>query len=398
MQNKVAITGMGIVSSIGMTVEENFNALVNGKMGISTIENIQTVHKDVIKVGEIKFTNEQLAQQLQLPVDNNFSRTAMLATLAAKQAVENAGIVDINEFRTGLISATSVGGMDMTERFYYQYFDDEGCRKYIKSQDAGDTTHNTADYLGLKGFVSTISTACSSAANSIMMGAKLIQSGQLDRVIVGGTDALSKFTINGFKTLMILSDTYNTPFDNNRKGLNLGEAAAFIVLESDEIVKKQNKKVLAYVSGFGNANDAFHQTASSENGEGAFLAMHKALKMSGLQPNDIDYINAHGTATPNNDLSEGRAILRVFGENTPEFSSTKPFTGHTLAAAAAIEAVYSILALQNNIIFPNMNFKTPMEEFDLLPVTQLTEKPLQHVLSNSFGFGGNCSTVIFSKN
>lgn len=394
---KVAITGMGIVSSIGMTVEENFRALIKGEMGISTIENIQTVHQDVIKVGEIKLTNEELARQLQLPTDNNFSRTAMLATLAAKQAVENAGITNINEVRTGLISATSVGGMDMTERFYYQYFEDESCRKYIKSQDAGDTTHNTADYLGLKGFVSTISTACSSAANSIMMGAKLIQSGQLDRVIVGGTDALSKFTINGFKTLMILSDTYNTPFDNNRKGLNLGEAAAFIVLESDEMVRKHNKKVLAYVSGFGNANDAFHQTASSENGEGAYLAMNKALKMSGLQLTDIDYINAHGTATPNNDLSEGRAIIRVFGENAPDFSSTKAFTGHTLAAAAAIEAVYSVLALQNNVVFPNMNFKTPMEEFDLVPVTQLKEKPLQHVLSNSFGFGGNCSTLIFSK-
>jgi 3-oxoacyl-(acyl-carrier-protein) synthase len=394
---KVAITGMGIVSSIGMSVEENLNALINGKMGISTIENIQTVHEEVIKVGEIKLTNQELAEQLQLPEDNDFSRTAMLATLAAKQAVENAGITDVNEFRTGLISATSVGGMDMTERFYYQYFEDESCRKYIKSQDAGDTTHNTANYLGLKGFVSTISTACSSAANSIMMGAKLIQSGQLDRVIVGGTDALSKFTINGFKTLMILSDTYNTPFDNNRKGLNLGEAAAFIVLESDEIVQKQNKKVLAYVTGFGNANDAFHQTASSENGEGAYLAMQKALKMSGLQPQNIDYINAHGTATPNNDLSEGRAIIRVFGEKAPDFSSTKAFTGHTLAAAAAIEAVYSVLALQNNLVFPNMNFKTPMEEFDLVPVTTLKEKELQHVLSNSFGFGGNCSTVIFSK-
>lgn len=252
--------------------------------------------------------------------------------------------------------------------------------------------------MGLKGLVTTISTACSSAANAIMMGAKLINSGQLDRVIVGGTDALSKFTINGFKTLMILSDTYNTPFDNNRKGLNLGEAAAFIVLESDEIVKKENKNVLAYVAGFGNANDAFHQTASSENGEGAFLAMTKALKMAKLQPKDIDYINAHGTATQNNDLSEGRAIIRVFENNIPEFSSTKPFTGHTLAAAAAIEAVFSVLALQNNIIFPNRNFITPMVEFDLLPVTELLEKPLQHVLSNSFGFGGNCSTVIFSKN
>ena len=397
MTKKVAITGMGIISSIGNSVEENYNALITGSIGISTIENIETLHKDFIKVGEIKLTNRQLIEQLQLPQENNFSRTALLATIAAKQAVDNAGIDDINQYRTGLISATSVGGMDMTERYYYEYFENESCRKYIESQDTGDTTHNTAAYLGLKGMVTTISTACSSAANAIMMGSKLIQSGQLDRVIVGGTDALSKFTINGFKTLMILSDTYNTPFDNNRKGLNLGEAAAFLVLESDEVVKRENKKVLAYVAGFGNANDAFHQTASSENGEGAFLAMQKAMKMANLQPKDIDYINAHGTATPNNDLSEGRAILRVFGEETPDFSSTKPFTGHTLAAAAAIESVYSILALQNNIVFPNMNFEIPMEEFDLVPVMELKTKSLNHVLSNSFGFGGNCSTLIFSK-
>ncbi|RAR71531.1 3-oxoacyl-[acyl-carrier-protein] synthase-1 [Flavobacterium aciduliphilum] len=388
---------MGIISAIGNTVEENYNALISGKMGITDIEYIDTIHKNEIKVGEIKFTNQQLEQLLQLPQDNNFSRTAMLATIAAKQAVENAKIQDINECKTGFISATSVGGMDMTERFYYEYFDNESCRKYIKSQDAGDTTHNTAHYLGLKGLVTAISTACSSAANAIMMGAKLIETGQLDRVIVGGTDALSKFTINGFKTLMILSDTYNTPFDNNRKGLNLGEAAAYLVLESENIVKKNNKQVLAYITGFGNANDAFHQTASSENGEGAFLAMQKALKMANLDPSDIDYINAHGTATPNNDLSEGRAIIRIFNEDAPEFSSTKPFTGHTLAAAAAIEAVYSVLALQNDIMFPNKNFQTPMEEFNLRPITKLTQKPLQHVLSNSFGFGGNCSTVIFSK-
>ena len=140
---KVAITGMGIISAIGNSVEENYNALISGKMGVTDIENIDTVHKDVIKVGEIKFTNQQLEQQLQLPEDNNFSRTAMLATIAAKQAVENAGIQDINEYKTGLISATSVGGMDMTERFYYQYFEDESCRKYINSQDAGDTTHHS---------------------------------------------------------------------------------------------------------------------------------------------------------------------------------------------------------------------------------------------------------------
>jgi 3-oxoacyl-(acyl-carrier-protein) synthase len=394
----IAITGMGIISSIGNSVEENYNALLNSQAGITTIKNIATVHVDVIKVGEIKKTNQELVEELQLGKDNNFSRTAMLGTIAAKQAVKNAGITSINEYRTGLISATSVGGMDMTERYYHEYFDNPDVIKYISSHNAGDNTEKIASELGLKGMVTTISTACSSAANAIMLGARLIKSGKLDRVIVGGTDALSKFTINGFKTLMILSDGCNKPFDNNRNGLNLGEAAAYLVLESEELVKKENKKVLARVSGYGNANDAFHQTASSENGDGAFLAMEKAFKIAQLQPEQIDYINVHGTATPNNDLSEGRAIARLFGESkVPDFSSTKPFTGHTLAAAAAIEAVYSVLAIQNNVVFPNLNFETPMEEFNLVPQTTLKHKNIEHVLSNSFGFGGNCSTLIFSK-
>lgn len=398
MSKKVAITGMGIISSIGNSVEENFNALIQKQIGISRLENFASKHVDEIKVGEIKLTNEQLIEQLQLPENNTFTRTALLGAFAAKQAVVNAGITDINAFKTGLISSTSVGGMDFTEKHFYEYLTDDSLSKYINSHDAGDSSNKIADYIGLKGFVSTISTACSSAANAVMLGARLINSGKLDRVIVGGTDALSKFTINGFKTLMILSDTYNQPFDDNRKGLNLGEAAAFLVLESEEMVQQSNKKVLAYVSGFGNANDAFHQTASSENGEGAFLAMQKAFKTSGLEPKDIDYINVHGTATPNNDLSEGRAIARLFENKVPDFSSTKPYTGHTLAAAAAIEAVFSVLAIQNNIIYPNLNFETPMQEFDLIPNIEVKSKEINHVLSNSFGFGGNCSTLIFSKN
>mgnify|MGYP003530859030 FL=1 len=398
MSKKVAITGMGIISSIGNSVEENFNALIQKQIGISRLENFASKHVDEIKVGEIKLTNEQLIEQLQLPENNTFTRTALLGAFAAKQAVVNAGITDINAFKTGLISSTSVGGMDFTEKHFYEYLTDDSLSKYINSHDAGDSSNKIADYIGLKGFVSTISTACSSAANAVMLGARLINSGKLDRVIVGGTDALSKFTINGFKTLMILSDTYNQPFDDNRKGLNLGEAAAFLVLESEEMVQQSNKKVLAFVSGFGNANDAFHQTASSENGEGAFLAMQKAFKTSGLEPKDIDYINVHGTATPNNDLSEGRAIARLFENQVPDFSSTKPYTGHTLAAAAAIEAVFSVLAIQNNIIYPNLNFETPMQEFDLIPNIEVKSKEINHVLSNSFGFGGNCSTLIFSKN
>ncbi len=397
--NGVAITGMGIISAIGNSVEENYVSLLNNTTAISRIENIVTVHSDIIKVGEIKKTNQELSESLQLPEINNFSRTAMLGIYAAKQAINNAGINLINEYNTGLISATSVGGMDMTERYYYDYFKNQDTIRYISCHDGGEVANKIANEIGLKGMVTTISTACSSAANAIMLGARLIKSGKLDRVVVGGTDALAKFTINGFKTLMILSDENNMPFDKDRKGLNLGEAAAYLVLESDEIVEKENKKVLARVSGYGNANDAFHQTASSENGDGAFLAMQKALQIANLKPEQIDYINVHGTATPNNDLSEGRALVRIFGENkVPEFSSTKPFTGHTLAAAAAIEAIYSILAIQNNVVYPNLNFKTQMEEFNLIPQTTLKNKNIEHVLSNSFGFGGNCSTLIFSKN
>ncbi|MDR6372727.1 3-oxoacyl-[acyl-carrier-protein] synthase-1 [Chryseobacterium bernardetii] len=398
MSQKIAITGMGIISSIGNNVEENFISLRSGKHGISDIEMFETRHTGAIKTGEIKLSNEELAEKLQLDEDNNVTRTSLLGMIAAKEAVESAGISDINGYRTGLISSTSVGGMDITEKYFYSYEDFPEKQKYIDAHDAGNSSLAIAGYLGLKGMVSTISTACSSAANAIMMGAKLIKNGVLDRVIVGGTDSLSKFTLNGFNTLMILTDSYNTPFDNNRKGLNLGEAAAFLVLESEEMVKKENKKVLAYLSGYGNANDAHHQTASSDNGQGAFLAMQQALKISGLEKENIDYINVHGTATPNNDLSEGIAMIRIFGENkVPEFSSTKAFTGHTLAAAAGIEAVFSVLAMQNSVIFPNLNFKTKMEEFDLTPVTELKEKNINHVLSNSFGFGGNCSTLIFSK-
>jgi len=397
LQNRVAITGMGIVSSIGNTVEENLHSLLHYKKSIAPIVNIETRHKGDIKVGEILQTNKQLADSLNLPKDHNYSRTALLGCIAAKQAVIQANINHKSSQRTGLISATSIGGMDMTEKHFQNYNNSSESRKFISSHHAGNSTEKIAEHLGITDYITTISTACSSAANAIMLGTRLIKSGQLDRVIVGGTDGLAKFTINGFKSLMILSNTDCKPFDANRTGLNLGEAAAYLVLESDTIVKQENKAVLAYMAGYGNANDAFHQTASSENGDGAFLAMQKALTVANIQPEDISYINAHGTATSNNDLSEGTVIKRIFGTSIPDFSSTKAFTGHTLAAAGAIEAVYSILALQKNVIFPNLNFSTTIPELQMIPVTEVSKKTLEYVLSNSFGFGGNCSTLIFSK-
>lgn len=394
---KVAITGMGIISSIGKTVEENMSALVNENHGISMLENFPTKRSADILVGEIKLRNSELVDLLGLKAETAYTRTALLGMYAARQAVQAAGLDDLGGTRTGLISSTSVGGMDFTEQYFYKYATNPALHPYISTHDAGDSTRKIAAFLGINGLVTTISTACSSAANAVMMGARLVSSGRLDRVIVGGTDALSKFTINGFNSLMILTDSCCTPFDDERKGLNLGEASAYLVLESDASIQQSNKDVLAYISGYGNANDAFHQTASSENGEGAYLAMYKALAESGIAPSSVDYINAHGTATRNNDLSEGRAMLRVFGEKLPLFSSTKAFTGHTLAAAAAIEAVYSVLSIRNNTVFANLNFQKPMQEFDIRPQIRTVQQEVSCVLSNSFGFGGNCSTLIFTR-
>ena len=393
----VAITGIGIISAIGHSIEENRASLLASKSGIGSLKHIQTKHSELIKVGEVSFSNAELTKQLQLSEHHSYTRTGLLGLFAAKAALKNANINEISKYRTGFISATTVAGMDMTELYLKQFATHPEVQKYIQSHHAGDSTQKIADALGITEFVTTVSTACSSAANAIMLGARLIKAGKVDRVIVGGIDVLSKFTINGFKTLMIQSDDICAPFDANRKGLNLGEAAAYLVLESEAVVQKEQKEVFAYLSGYGNANDAFHQTASSENGEGAYLAMEKALKMAALNPGKIDYINAHGTATPNNDLSESIAIQRIFGNNVPDFSSTKSFTGHTLAAAGAVEAVFSIIALQEQTVFPNLNFHTKIPETGLTPVTSVVKKELHHVLSNSFGFGGNCSTLIFSK-
>ncbi|MCV6628930.1 MAG: beta-ketoacyl-[acyl-carrier-protein] synthase family protein [Flavobacteriaceae bacterium] len=397
MSKGVAITGMGIISAIGNNVSENYNALLAGRCGIGTVEKIQTNLKDSIKVGEIGMSNTAMEAALDLESNHNYTRTTLLGVLAAKEAVAQAGIVDMHAYKTGIVSATSVGGMDFTEKHYYKYLEDADLRRFVPGHHAGDAAEKMAEQLGVsQSLVTTISTACSSAANAIMFGARLIKSGKLDRVIVGGSDCLSKFTINGFNTLMILSDDKNTPFDQNRKGLNLGEAAAYLVLESEAVVSAENKEVLAYVKGYGNANDAFHQTASSENGDGATLAMEKALAVANMKAEQIDYINAHGTATRNNDLSEGRALMRVFKNGVPEFSSTKPYTGHTLAAAGGVEAVYAVLALQNQKLFPNLNYQTPMEEIPLRPELELKDKKINAVLSNSLGFGGNCSTIIFT--
>ncbi len=400
MPKRVFVTGIGIISAIGNDIREVQDSLVSQRSGIGTLTGIDSVYKNEIPVAEIKFPNTALLPFANPAKNSPHTRTALLALIAARQAIRQSGLESRGNGRTGLISGTTVGGMDLSEKFYKRFLTDHshGRLRNIVGHDCGDSTETIARTLGIGGFITTINTACSSSANAIMTGARMIRHGLLDTALAGGTDALTLFTLNGFNSLMILDREPCRPLDETRNGLNLGEGSGFLVLESEEMARKSGKPILAEVSGYGNACDAHHQTASSPEGNGAFLSMKSALETAGLTPDDIDYINAHGTGTKNNDLSEGIAIQRIFGSKIPDISSTKSYTGHTLGAAGAIEAVISILALTSGTVYPNLRFSQQMNELNFQPVTEIkTGVTIRHIMSNSFGFGGNNSTLIFSR-
>lgn len=418
---KIYVTGLGIVSGIGIGVSENIEALRQGKHGIGKVTLFPTALD--VPVSEVKHNNEELKQLLGISPQRTVSRTALLGMVAAKEALEDAGLnqrtsryaqqpsqhiqqppqqdsqqtqQDSQPLRIGFISATSVGGMDLSEHFYESFKENpkRGRLREIISHDCGASTELIASYLGINDFITTISTACSSAANAIMLGARMIKHGLLDAVVVGGTDALCRFTLNGFNSLMILDKAHCRPFDRSRTGLNLGEGAGYLVLQPESSLRRTP---YCELSGYANTNEAYHQTGSSPEGDGAFLSMSEAIASSGISPEEIDYINVHGTGTPGNDASEGMALRRIFGEHVPPFSSVKAFIGHTLGASEGIEAVYSVLSLYKGMIYPNLNFTDAMPETGLIPETTFREGiPVRHVLSNSFGFGGNDSSLLFS--
>ncbi|GHT09328.1 hypothetical protein FACS189432_06270 [Bacteroidia bacterium] len=411
MPNGIFVTGAGIISAIGNNKQETLSALQEKRSGIAPLHYLKTSHTE-FPVGEVKLTNEEMMQLLDIPETDIHIRTSLMGMIAVREALCHCGldpqspqnVAEMKGLRIAFISGTTVGGMDKGELYYLDFLDNDTQNDYIATQNCGACTEMIADYFGIFSLVETISTACSSAANAIMLGAQLIRDGRADVVVAGGSECLTKFHLNGFNTLMILDREQCKPFDANRAGLNLGEGAAYIVLESEESARKRNIEPLARLSGCANTCDAFHQTASSSDGEGAYLAMKNALASAGLKPEDIDYINAHGTGTGNNDLSEGIAIERLFGTKTPPVSSTKSFTGHTTSAAGGVEAVISLLALQHNFIPVNLNFSEKMLELNFEPYCCDTkpnrfQKPVRfkHVLSNSFGFGGNETALVFSK-
>ena len=402
MAERVVITGLGIISALGTGKDAHITAFRNSRSGVTGVTHLQSIHASEFVLGEIKMSNDELSEKLGLPPgDNGYTRTTLLCLAAMDDLLQTIDIDLLRNEPFAFINANTVGGMSKMEDIYMDVITtgtDEKNNKYINTLDCAESTENVAEHYGLKPVMATISTACSSSSNSLILGARMIKNGLVKRAVCGGGDALSRFTLNGFYSLKNVDKNPCKPFDQNRGGLNLGEAAAYCLLESESAARARGANIIAVLSGYANTNDAYHPTAPSPTGEGASRTMQQALDMASLTPGDIDYINAHGTATQNNDLSDGLAIQNVFGTSAPCFSSTKPFTGHTLAAAGVIEAIFSMWAIEEQMVIPNLHFETRMEELGIQPVNTIMEnKDIDHVLSNSFGFGGSNVSLIFSK-
>lgn len=390
MSSAISITGLGIICSIGNDAASVLDSLKRRESGIRRMKYLQSKHTH-LPVGEVQLSIEQMKQRLGIADNSPMSRTSLMGAIAIREALAQANVEDLANKRVALISGTTVGGMDLTERYFEQMKADDSLLYLPQSNECGKSTIEMAHIAGLdRAMTCTISTACSSALNSIILGAEMLKRGEVDVVIAGGSEALSRFHLNGFNTLMILDKQPCRPFDAERAGLNLGEGAAFVVLERDQ------SRALAYVAGYGNRCDAFHQTASSESGEGAYLAMQEALAMAEITPDMIQYVNAHGTGTPNNDHSESQALMRIFGERMPEVSSTKSFTGHTTSASGSIEAVICVLAMQHNFTPANLGWSNPSEGV-IKPTLGSDGVALENVICNSFGFGGNDSSLVISR-
>lgn len=395
MDKNIVITGEGIISAIGNDKAAVLQSLLDGRSGIVEMKHLHSSHHE-LPVGEVQLSNDEMKAMLALPIEEQTSRTSLMGMLAVRQALAEAQLPETapKNRRVVLISGTTVGGMDITEQYYDSFATSDEHLDCLKKHDCGSSTEEIAAMFGISE-CTTISTACSSAANALILGANLLKTGQADLVIAGGSEALTRFHLNGFNSLMILDHEPCRPFDALRAGLNLGEGAAFVVMETEASARERGAEIHAWLTGYGNACDAFHQTASSDNGEGAYRAMTEALEMAHLQPEDIDYVNAHGTGTPNNDLSESAALKRVFAEKMPLISSTKAFTGHTTSASGSIETVICLLAMQHHFVPANLRWEHQIPD-GITPTTGVKDVTLKHVVCNAFGFGGNDSSLILS--
>lgn len=391
--NFPVITGLGIIASPGRGVDEIWQAVSTGADGLKPLTLFQSPRYGQVVTGEIR------SDLLALGAPSRGSRTDKLGWLAAQDAVAGAKI-DFQKMggRAGIILGTSVGGSFDSENFLTTLIKRGKVRaRPTRFHECSTTVDLIADSLGLFGPGMAVATACSSSALAIALAAEMILSGETDVMLAGGADSLSRMTWGGFHSLLLVDSAGCRPFDVSRAGMSHGEGAAVLLLESEESARRRGAEILARLSGWGASCDAYHATAPHPQGAGAAAAMQSALRRAGLEPAVIDYVNAHGTGTRDNDLAEAVALKTVFHNRVPPFSSTKRIFGHALAASGAMEAVVCVEALRRQELPPNPGYARCDPDIGLEPVTEARRAPLAHVMSNSFGFGGNNGVLIFSR-
>ncbi|MBI4650578.1 beta-ketoacyl-[acyl-carrier-protein] synthase family protein [Candidatus Desantisbacteria bacterium] len=399
-RRRVVVTGLGVISSVGIGKDEFWNAITNGKSGISEVSSFDTGEFRCHYAGEIKnFYPEEFIAKKKLQF---LGRTSQLAISASFLGLQDAGLSlkIFNKEKAGIFIGTTMGERPLEESI--DSWVKEGVDKISKSKilqsSANNISANIADYFKFRGPNYMIPTACAAGNYAIGYGFDMVSKGDLDYAITGGTDAFSKIAFAGFHRLYAMASLKCQPFDKNRKGMMVGEGAGILVLESLESALRRKSKIYAEVLGYGLSCDAHHMTASQTTG--IEKVIQKAIKAAEIKKEEVDYISAHGTGTPSNDKTECTAVKNVFKEKTKSIfiSSIKSMLGHTMGAASAIEALTCCLVVKEDIIPPTINFETPDPNCDINCVPNKAKKRRVNIaLNNAFAFGGNNSCLVVKK-
>ena len=413
---RVVITGMGMVTPLGNGVEHNWQSILAGKSGLGMIEGFDVSDISCQIAGQVPTGDEDGALDMDAHIEpkdqRKLDKFIQFGLVAAQEAIADSGWVaesDEQKERTGVMIGSGIGGLSTIVETS-NLMNEKGPRRispfFIPSALINLISGHVSIQHGFKGPNHAVVTACSTGAHAIGDASRLIMFGDADVMVAGGAEAaICRLGVAGFAAARALSSGYNDdpqsasrPWDKGRDGFVMGEGAGVLVLEEYEHAKARGAKIYAEVKGYGLSGDAYHITAPAEDGDGGFRAMKAALRNAGLEPSDIDYINAHGTSTPLGDLIEAGAVRRLLGDaiNSVSMSSTKSATGHLLGAAGAIEAIYSTLAVQTGDLPPTLNLNDPedaMDGFDLVPLKS-KNKNVRYAMSNSFGFGGTNASLI----
>ncbi|MBB4824474.1 3-oxoacyl-[acyl-carrier-protein] synthase II [Sporosarcina luteola] len=406
---RVVVTGVGAISPVGNTAEASWEAVINGKSGIGPLTRLDSEQFPVKVAAEVKdFDIEEYIPRKDARKMDRFTHYALAASI---MAMKDAGLEIDEELapRAGVWIGSGIGGMETHEQ-QFKTFQEKGYRRvspfFVPMMIPDMASGQVSIHFGARGINSCTVTACASGTNSIGDAFEVIKRGDADVMITGGTEApITTMAVAGFCANTALSlnpdpATASRPFDKNRDGFVIGEGAGMLILEEYEHAVKRGAKIYAEIVGYGSTGDAHHITAPAPEGEGAARAMQQALDEAGIRPDQIGYINAHGTSTPYNDLFETIAAKTVFGDHAYKLaiSSTKSMTGHLLGAAGGLEAIFTVKALQEGILPPTTNYETPDPECDLdYVVNEARKADVEYALSNSLGFGGHNASLVFKK-